>query len=211
MAQQITDEQVDKLLEKPKNLNGTIIEKENKRYVRLTWGEDPHEDIAGLEYLLYVAGIGKELALQASIDIKRNTYDYLTPNRFGKLYQFQVQARYEKQYSFEKSPVSDTLSVYVPSKELPTTSVWPISLNGSKITLNWKYSNLIDDLAGFRLYENGELILSEKELTADSRRWESSDLLPGKYEYQIEAVSKYAIKSELSIPRLFNIKADSSN
>ncbi|MBS9464356.1 hypothetical protein KIM67_18185 [Flagellimonas sp. 389] len=223
-AQQITEGQIKKLTEKPKNLKGKIIKIQGERFIQLTWGEQPHEDIKELEYLLYVSGICKELALQASIDIRKNRYNYPVHNRFGKLYQFQIKAQYqservyvyqfpnkalhEKEYEYTKSPMSDTLSVYVPSKDLPKVNIWPISKDGSIVTLNWKYSDEINDLAGFRLYENGKLILSEEKLTAKSRNWKSNSLQPGKYKYQIEAVSKFDVKSELSQARNFTITTE---
>ncbi|MEM7486745.1 MAG: hypothetical protein AAF348_16175 [Bacteroidota bacterium] len=207
-AQQLTESQIRKLTEKPESLKGEIVKVNGEKFIQLSWGDETHEDINELEYLLYVSGIGEELALQASIDIRKNKYNYPVYNRFGKLYQFQVEALYEKEYESIRSPISDTLSVYVPSKELPRVNIWPLSKEGATVTLHWKYSDEIDDLAGFRLYENGKLILSEEKLTTKSRNWKSSSLKPGKYEYQIEAVSKFDVKSELSKPRFFTIKTE---
>ncbi len=207
-AQERTDEQIKALTKKPENLKGEIINKDGKQFIHLTWGDEPHDDIEELEYIIFTNGFGDEMGYLASIDIRKNSYDHPANSLFGRNYKFQVEAEYEKEYSYEKSPRSDTLEIYVPTRELPTL----YNLNGSRenndVTLSWKYSDRIDDLAGFRLYRNGEMIVSEKEIPATSRSYTIKLKIPGKYKFQIQAVSKYGVKTELSQSRTYTLSED---
>jgi hypothetical protein len=207
-AQELTEKQIKDLTKKPENLKAEIVTKDNKQFIHLTWGDEPHEDIAELEYLIYVSAFSEELAQQASIDIRKNSYYHPAPNVFGKNYKFQVEALYEKEYSYERSPISDTLEIYVPSRKLPQL----YNLNGSRehndITLSWKYSDRIDDLAGFRLYDDGVMIVSEKEIPATARNYTVKLKIPGKYKFQLQAISKYGIKTELSQSRTYTMSEE---
>ena len=205
-AQELTEEQIKTLTKKPENLKGEIIEKDGKQYIHLSWGEEPHEDIPELEYIIFTNGFGTEMAYLGSIDIRKNSYDHSAPNRFGQLYKFQVQAEYEKDYSFEQSPRSDTLEIYVPTRKLPELYTVSSTRNEDKVTLSWKYSDRIDDLAGFRIYDNEKLIASEKEVPRELREWTSEALDPGKHVFKVEAVTRYDVSSGLSRPRTYTIE-----
>lgn len=187
-AQKLTDEQIKKLTQKPENLKAEIVTKDNKQFIHLTWGDEPHDDIAELEYLIYATAFSDVLAQQGSIDIRKNSYYHPAPSLFGRNYKFQVEAKYKKEYSYERSPISDTIEIYIPTRKLPAL----YNLNGSRenndITLSWKYSDRVDDLAGFRLYDNGEMIVSEKEIPAASRSYTITLKIPGKYKFQMQAI-----------------------
>ena len=205
-AQELTDAQIKALTKKPENLRGEIMEKGGKQIIHLTWGEEPHDDIAELEYIIFTNGFGTEMAYLGSIDIRRNSYDHPAPNRFGQLYKFQVQAEYEKGYSFEQSPRSDTLEVYVPTRKLPELYTISSTRNEDKVTLSWKYSDRIDDLAGFKVYDNERLIATEKEVPREAREWTSEALAPGKHVFKIKAVTRYDVSSGPSRPRTYTIE-----
>ncbi len=205
-AQELTDAEIKALTKKPENLKGEIIEKNGKQVIHLTWGDEPHDDIEELEYIIFTNGFGTEMAYLGSIDIRRNSYDHSAPNRFGQLYKFQVQAEYEKGYTFEQSPRSDTLEVYVPTKKLPELYTISSTKNENKVTLSWKYSDRIDDLAGFKIYDNENLIASEKEVPKEAREWTSEALAPGKHVFKVEAVTQYDVSSGPSRPRTYTIE-----
>ena len=189
----------------PADLRGQVIDISGKKYIRLKW-DAPIEGYPAGGYQLYVDAFNSgEVARQSSLPPIRSTiYDYEVYNRFGKKYDFAVSAIDE---NGTESQLSKTISVYIPSKSLPTVNIWPIGQEDNVVTLNWKYSEDIDDLAGFRLYQNGELIKTEKDLPAEAREWKSSNLEPGNYTYVIQAVSKFDVESQKSQPRNFIIKA----
>jgi len=207
-AQELANEQIKELTKKPENLKGEIISKDGKQFIHLTWGDEPHDDIEELEYIIFTNGFGETMAYLGSIDIRRNSYNHPAPNRFGQLYKFQVQARYEKEYAVESSPISDTLEIYVPTKKLPDLYNLFGSRENNDVTLSWKYSDRIDDLAGFRLYDNSKMIVSEKEIPAASRSYTIKLNIPGKYKFQMQAISKYGVETELSQSRTYTLAED---
>lgn len=205
-AQELSDAQIKALTKKPENLKGEIMDKGGKQFIHLTWGDEPHERIERIEYLLYVSSFTEELAEQASIDIRKNSYEYPVFNRFGKLYKFQIQAIYEKEYSFERSVRSDTLEIYVPTRKLREPYTISSTRNENKVTLSWKYTDGIDDLAGFKVYDNEKLIATEKEVSREAREWTSEALAPGKHVFKVVAVTRYDVSSGPSRPQTYTIE-----
>ena len=108
--------------------------------------------------------------------------------------------------NYEESPLSDKVDIVVPSKSLPFLDIWPLEQEGNKITLNWKYSEEIADLAGFQLFQNGVLIVDETILNRTSRQKIISDLESGKHSFEMIAISESGVKSKLSKPRTFIVE-----
>lgn len=195
-----------KIVNKPKapsGLSGKVSLEGETHFVNLSW--DKHTDPSVVGYHLYTDGVmSGGLALEGSIGtIEASNYKYEIPQRFGANYRFAVSAVKE---DGAESDIVDTLNIFVPSKSLPKVNIWPIDKQANVITLNWKYNHEIEDHAGFRLYQNGELIADESELTTDATQWKSPELDPGKYAYTIEAVSRSDVASEPSQARTFTIE-----
>ena len=103
--------------------------------------------------------------------------------------------------------ITDTVKVAIPSISLPYLAIWPITTEGRKITINWKYKNNIADLAGFRVYMNNTLLANEQTVGKELRSWTTKELEPGKYTFQIEAITSFGVVS----PRSQKIKAEIKN
>lgn len=186
---------------RPIGLRGSVVKNGGERFVYLAW-QSP-EDAEG--YQLYIDGImSSGLALDGSAGIIEETK-----------YQFPIKAQYGKEYRFAVSAVnnnevegelSDTLTIFIPSEFLPQINIWPIAKEDSQVTLNWEYPDFIQDLEGFRLYQNGIMVADESTLGSDVRRWQSEELETGKYSYELEAVTRFDISSQKSKPRNFNIQ-----
>lgn len=195
-----------KVVNKPKapsGLTGKVSLEGETHFVNLSW--DQHSDPSVVGYHLYTDGVMSDgLALEGSIGtIEASSYKYEIPQRFGANYRFAVSAVTK---DGTESDIIDTLNIFVPSKSLPKVNIRPINKQANVITLNWKYDHEIEDLEGFRLYQNGELIADESELTEDKTQWKSPALDPGKYSYKIEAVSRFDVASEPSQARTFTIE-----
>lgn len=189
----------------PSGLRGQVIREGGKSYIHLQWNPIPVRE-KGVGYYLYTDGVLSDgLAWQASLGLlPQPEYKYEIFDERGKRYRFAVTAVADETF---ESLLSDTIEVSVPSTTLPRPDIWPISKEGQVITLNWRYTESIDDLAGFRLYQNGLLILDESRLDANTRQWTSPSLEAGRYIYEMEAVSRSGVRSKLSDPRNFNIAA----
>ncbi|UII20014.1 hypothetical protein [Fulvivirga ligni] len=196
--------QEDKTPSAPQNLSAEIIQNGQKRFVRLNWNK-PNKNLNHVsEYKLYSRSPWSDhLVQEGSIEIHTTTYDYEVANKHAATYGFAVSALTEDYF---ESPLSDSISILVPSLDLPFVEIWPIAKENKVITLNWKYPDNIIDLAGFRLYQNGEIIADENQLGPEARQWVSSAMTSGKYSYQLEAVSESEVKSNLSKPRNFDIE-----
>lgn len=188
--------------ETPTNLRGVVIKERGQELIYLTWTA-PEENIFG--YQLYIDAIMNDgLALDGSLGIlKQPSYKYPIKSRYGKAYHFAVVSLNTDQI---ESNLSDTIEIFVPSKSLPQVNIWPIAKEQNQVTLNWNYQDEIEDLEGFRLYQNGELILDESTLGSEARQWVSDPLESGGYSYEIEAVTSYEIASPRSKPRNFTIE-----
>ena len=60
-------------------------------------------------------------------------------------------------------------------------------------------------MAGYRVYQNEKLLVNEKILTKDKHIWESKKLKKGSYQYNIYAITKSGLLSEISEPIFINI------
>lgn len=185
----------------PQNLQGRVNSKgATTTNVYLSWLPVQHPKLKG--YQLYTDGIlSQGLAREGSIGIiNQNSFNYPVQARYGKEYRFAISSVTTENI---ESELSDTISVFVPSKSLPQVNVWPISKNDGVVTLNWTYLEDIEDLQGFRIYENGQLV---EEIESSERQWASNTLDGGRYTYEVEAFTRFGVQSKLSKPRVFLIE-----
>lgn len=188
----------------PIALRGSVVKNGDERLVYLAWQSPAGElDIAG--YQLYIDGVmSNGLALDGSAGIIEETkYQFPVKAQYGKEYRFAISALNDDQV---EGVLSDTLKIFVPSESLPNLNIWPISKQDFKLTLNWEYPDFIQDLEGFRLYQNGIMIADESILGKGARSWQSEELETGKYSYELQAVTRFDILSPKSKPRNFNIQ-----
>ncbi|ELR73217.1 fibronectin domain protein [Fulvivirga imtechensis AK7] len=189
----------------PLDLQGEVSFSGEEVVVNLTWTKPAQNADHVREYLIYTSSPNQDRVVkEGSIEpVTTESYTYSVYRDRAANYSFAVSAVNEQN---EESPLSGKVTITVPSKSLPFINIWPIAKDGNVITLNWKYDDDITDLAGFRLYQNGELIADEGALNASARQWISPQLDAGNYTYEIVAVSTSDVQSERSDPRKFEIR-----
>ncbi len=188
----------------PKNLTGKFISEKGHQYISLAWDGKSMEDTLTLGYHIYANFPPSEkLLMEASIPlIKDNQYRYEVYNSIGAKYKFQVSA--QSKYKYESEPCK-VIEVFSPTRVMPFPNLWPIKVDSNRVVLEWRYEN-IPDLKGFQVYQNKKLIVTEKTLTKDARKWVSPPMEYGKeYTFEIAAVSEYGLISGMSFERKIRI------
>lgn len=149
-------------------------------------------------YRIYVSYPDKSELLWISDagDIKDTKFQYRVYNYFGTAYKIGITA--VSQFE-DESKMSDTIFVSCPSIIIPNIQLWPYKVDSNVITLEWKYKSL-PDLLGFRIYNNGILLVDEKILSDKIRKWEYKANYNDSYNFQIEAVIQTGSVSRKSSP-----------
>ncbi len=185
----------DPITQYSERLKGIAEIKEGNVVVNFSWSQNSENTSTFKGYQLK-SDFGSNI--MASINsmplINDSNYSYKVEGAKGKKYRFTICA---VDYKNRTLPYTDTISVVIPALHLPSIRFSNITVNENSITLNWSYADLVD-LAGFRIYNKGEMVLSESEIMPENRSWTFADLEPGKYDFTIQAISKYGVKSEVS-------------
>ncbi len=187
----------------PPRPTGLTVELADGKAV-LKWYKDPNDPITK-SYLIYKKVLdSKELAhLSYLPKIEVDSCVLPLGSSFGGVHRFAIRAVGE---SIMRSDFSDTVQLVVPTEKMPFVEIYPFQKDKNRVTLQWKYPTYVDDLAGFRLYQDGELIADETELDATKRQWRINNLKIKNYNYTLEAVSTSGVLSKMSQIRYFNIK-----
>ena len=188
----------------PKNLTGKFSTEKGHQYISLVWEGKTSEDSLTAGYHIYANFPPSEkLMLEASIPlIKTNQYKYEVFNSIGAKYRFEVSA--QSKFMYESDPCK-FIEVFSPTKNMPYPNLWPIKVDSNRVVLEWRYDN-IPDLKGFQVYQNKKLIVNEKTLTKDARKWVSPPMEYGKeYVFEIAAISDYGVISGMSFERKIRI------
>jgi len=101
--------------------------------------------------------------------------------------------------------MSDTITVYAPSLRLPDFYDLSVREESGVAVVEWRYNERIDDLQGFNLYQNGEIIASSTQIGTGERVWRSVVLPAGMYTFQMEAVSRFGKVSKKTSKRNLKI------
>jgi len=189
----------------PQNLKGEINREGESIKLLLNWEKPTLNPEAITEYYLYTSHPNDEKVVKDSSlgKITAESTEYTIHKNSSARYYFAISA---VNGNYEESPLSNKIEIVVPSMSLPFIDIWPLAQEGNAITLNWKYSNEIADLAGFRLFQNGELIANESTIDETNRQWVVTNLEPGKYSFEMMAISESGVESERSKPRTFEVK-----
>lgn len=183
---------------KPDKLEGNF-NPDDERKIVLNW--QPNDDGITTGYQIYSGNNPDELARESSIGIvTESNYAVKVYRTRSKSYYFAVSAINSQS---KESELSNIVEVIVPSESIPPLNVWPIAKENNQVILNWQYPEDISDLDVFNIYKDGELLES---LSTDIRTWRSDDLDEGKYDYQVEAVTRTGVSSGLSKIRTFIIE-----
>lgn len=187
----------------PGNLKAELVQNNGIHHIHLKWTPKQSFDTITNGYVLFTDHGGSYFGREANLPIiKTNHFNYHVDKTNGAEYRFAI-AAIDKEKNLSK--LSDTIKVLTPTKFLPNLNIWPVEKNQNSITLNWNYPNNISDLAGFRIYMNDQLIVDESILKSNQNSWISDRLQPGKYTFQMTAVSVFGNTSKKSKPRFFTI------
>lgn len=180
----------------PVNLVGKYLPGADQDYIELNWMPPKTGDVIIGEYHVYMATPSdKELYDDATFPLVK-----------GNSCQVKVGSYQRGQWKFalaavgagKESEQTQTITVFAPSKEIAAVNNTYLQITDSKAKITWVYyGESIPDLAGFRIYQNGELVANEAVLIATSNEWTSKALEKGKkYTFEIVALTTYGVVSE---------------
>ena len=179
--------------ESPTSLIGRYVEDGANGHVELTWDSGP-----GLNaYVIYYSKPGERYISQDTrVGVIRQTNHQIDPGQYQRgEWRFAVAS---VSATGEQSERSKEVRVMVPNRTLPTIVNKSAELvDSTRVRVTWTYADDIDDLKGFRIRQNDEIIANEDQLGKQTREWLSPQLEPGeKYIFQIQAVSDFGVVSE---------------
>ncbi|MDH5366491.1 MAG: fibronectin type III domain-containing protein [Cyclobacteriaceae bacterium] len=189
----------------PQNISAEIVNEGANVKIILKWDKPFINANEVKEYYLYTSHPNDDHVVKDNSlgKITTENVEYVVFKNLSSKYSFAISAVND---NYQESPLSDKISVIVPSKSLPFINIWPVEQDNNTITLNWKYPTDIADLAGFRLYQNGEIIMNESILEGGIRQHVLSILDPGIYTFEIVAISESGLESNKSKPRIFEVR-----
>ena len=134
--------------------------------------------------------------------IKNNSYTYTVQHGVAADYSFYVTAMSK---TVSESQPGDTVTVSVPSFDLPTPVIAKAIPDGNKGLIQWQYP-AIADIKGFRLYRNDALIADETVLRKGIKEFITPDLEPNvQQSFTLTAITEKGITSQPSAPMLLTI------
>ncbi|MBI5914841.1 MAG: hypothetical protein HY842_05650 [Bacteroidetes bacterium] len=184
----------------PTGLRGEFEKEGDRQFIRLTWDPKSPGDLLTAGYLLHSNFPPDErLLLEGNIPtITGNSYRYEVFSTGSAAYQFAVSAVSARK---AESGLSNVARVVTPSQKIPNANIWPFSVSGNRITLNWEY-DAPPDLAGFRVFQDGRQVAGEAQLPAAAKQWVSPQLaFSTTYSFELQAVTTTGVESRKSIAR----------
>lgn len=181
----------------PVNLVGKYLAGSDQDYIELNWNAAKSGDPGVEQYHVYMATPSDhELYDDASFPLVKGTSCKIKVDTYqrGK-WKFAVAA---VTATGKESEQTHTITVFAPSKTVAPVNNTYLQITDSKAKITWVYyGESIPDLAGFRMYQNGELLANESVLTSTSAEWTSKALEKGKkYTFEIVALTTYGVVSE---------------
>ena len=164
----------------PSNFVSEFITKDDKRFVKLTWDDKSEDDDITYSYRLVSDYTDKDKfkLYGPTGNLKETEYLFEVSNWFGRSYSFKLQSISIN--SIESDFVSTTCYVpggYMPAFESNPKAEWYGS--GDSVKISWDYNpgaKTEDQVLGYRVYLDGELVADESEVSADKDEWIISDL-----------------------------------
>jgi len=178
---------------KPKNLQAKLSIEQGRRYIDLTWDDKQAGDTLAESYYVYRNfPPSQRLLLSGSINrLNVNECKIEVKNTYAAKFMYAVQAvsSYPNNY---KSILSDTVSIIIPSTKLPHPSGITSSLQGEKLTINWKYDSILD-------LEKFILEIGDKtyETSAEDRTYsiDLDDSYEKSFMTKLQAITKTGVES----------------
>ncbi|WP_152552823.1 hypothetical protein [Schleiferia thermophila] len=183
----------------PKNLRASVRNQNKRTFITLEWDKGSPDDTITTEYYIYASHplTNKIQWVNFEESITQTRFVYEVQTDFSATYRFCVSALGKYMY---ESETSDTIEVKISSRYLPIPIVTGWEVDSSSALFRWDYP-MIDDLKGFRIYRDGMLIISERDLPAESRAFNTGPMrFFSRYVFEIEAVSTDGFVSMRSVP-----------
>jgi hypothetical protein len=182
----------------PQNVQARGVAKGNTFTINLSWDAPMSGDSITDYYRVYASDgrIGKPEPISENPVTSRN-YSYVINKGVASVYKFCISAIGKNK---TEGPLSDTVSVSVPSMELPAPVISKIMLDNNRAIIKWQYPE-ITDVKGFRLFQDKNMIATESALNKNKREFITAQLSEGSsYEFTIVAISANDLLSEVSQP-----------
>ena len=183
----------------PQDLKIKSMRQDKKISIKLSWDPAMNGDSITTYYKVFSKDLSANSfnAIEEKIPAKKSNYTFDIEHGSASLYSFFIVA-YSKNST--ESITSDTVSVQVPSIELPQPVIKNGFPNANRVVIQWQYPD-IPDLKGFRIYQDKNILAGEQDLLKDKREFTTAELERGKtYEFTIVAVSDNNIESQQSLP-----------
>lgn len=181
----IKPEQVDR----PTDLTAKYIS--SKGSIVLNWKSNQPNN----RYKLYLAKPFEPYVMYDSRipEITSTTYELPVNELESGRWQFAVKSIAA---SGAESELTPTISVLIPSQSIPVVSNATFILDGKSGLIKWTYyTDRIPDLAGFRIYQNNQLVADQRQLNASTREWIAPTLTEGRNIFAIEAITTSGVVS----------------
>ena len=192
----------------PEEIKANTIIENKKVKINLFWNTTVNGDTATNYYRIYTYN---ELSNKFSLlcdSIKGTKYEYKLEPPLFRNYKFYLTSI---GFNTSESRNSDTVSIQIPTMELPTPNIDRINVLKNKVKLEWNYTD-IADLKGFRLYMNDKLIADENVLGKNKHDFISDELSKSSiYHFTLQAITLNGITSQLSEPKTITILIDKKN
>lgn len=182
---------------RPQNVQAAVRTERNSVVVKINWDRPMNGDSATDRYSVWcLRNTGEKATLIAgSLTPSQTTCGYEVPQGVSTRLGFYVSASSR----FSGESISDTAYVVTPSTFLPAPAVSVSRLDDSTALVQWHFTD-VSDLEGFRLYNNGTLLVGEKELARGVREYQVRGLKQNNtYNFTVRAVTDKMIVSEASV------------
>jgi hypothetical protein len=181
----------------PQNVRTRGIQEDKKYVIHISWEHPMRGDSITEQHRVYLIDpvYGRLNLIADNLPLKVNGYKHIITSGVAAPYRFCITAVSKTKV---ESAVSDTVTAWAPSLELPTPAINRIALDNTSASIQWQYPD-IADLRGFRLFQNQQLIASENELKKNMREFVTSKLEQGTaHNFTLRAVSENGVMSEVS-------------
>ncbi len=188
----------------PQNIKAQVAKGDKKIMVHLSWNSPITGDSATDYYRVYASDPANDdlNLITENKPVRKNSFTYTIEHGSAGNYRFCVSAVGKNS---SESALSDTVTVKIPSLELPAPTITKVFADNNKAEIQWAYAD-IADLKGFKLYQNKNIIATEKELNKNTRKFITAKLDAGStYEFTLRAIAEDSVISEYAAPVLFSI------
>jgi len=187
----------------PTGLSAEVISTDSINFVSLTWNDKSVKDSLTVGYnVLSNYPPHDDLMISQKVGVVYDT-TYLFPisNARGATYRFAV-VGLSNFPTIQRSEMSMVVEILVPSTQIPYVHLNKVKRDKQRLILNWEYPDSIEDLEGFKILLNDEVVTM---VEATKREIEYPVKGNGSYIFQIQAYTKN-IESKPSQSRLIKVQ-----